>query len=179
MTDTVQLSGTQFWDHFDPVGRPRTFATPAELWEACKRYFRFVIENPMQDEKIFCSQGEVTRAPVYKPRTMTRRSMLVFINVAPNTWGGWRGSGPNSRPDLHEVIRAVENAIEEWVLSHASAGMMDPTIASRLLGLAERQIQTIDAVVYEDRTELTLEEMREEMERRGLPPFLLMDEEDV
>lgn len=127
------LPGNQFWKARTNVGRPRLFASPEALWEACCEYFQWVEDNPLYEMKAFSYQGEVVQAPVAKMRAMTIDGLCLFLDIAVSTWYEWRNVD-----DFSEVVAKAESVIRSQKFAGAAADLLNANIIARDLGLADK-----------------------------------------
>lgn len=128
------LPGNRFWLERSSHGPKPKFATPEELWSACLEYFEWADSHPLQEEKLFHSQGKVVRETAHKMRAMTIDGMLLFIDVSTSAWHEWR----TSRPDLVEVMEKAEKVIRSQKFAGAAADLLNPNIIARDLGLTDK-----------------------------------------
>lgn len=126
--------GNQFWKVRSSHGRNPIFKTPDELWDACVEYFEWVEAHPLQDEKLFAFQGEVTRANANKMRAMTIGSLCIFLDITPKAWHDYR-----AREDFSLVTTTVDTIIREQKFGGAAADLLNPNIIARDLGLADKK----------------------------------------
>lgn len=135
--------GNQFWRARSTHGRRPKFARTAKgaekLWSACCEYFDWVEANPLIGAQLVTFQGAGTIAEVPHRRAMTLEGLCDFIDVDPSTWHGWKGSGGLSRPDLIHVITRAERVIYRQKFEGAAAGLLNPNIIARDLGLADKK----------------------------------------
>lgn len=132
------MSNDQLWKRANPLGAPRKFETPEALWDQCLGYFQWVEDNPLWEEKLFHSQGHVTRDRVYKMRAMTIGGLCLYLGISLQTWHNWK----SGREDLFDVIHDAEAAIREQKFAGAAADLLNANIIARDLGLADRQDHT-------------------------------------
>jgi len=156
--------GSKLWHKppadFDDSGKfqpghaaAKKFLGPEEFWEACQRYFAWVEENPLQDTNYHAYRGAVITFEVPKKRVPTLMGLLIYIGVSKRAWAYWKSKAdaPFSRPDFHGVIEHIEMLIYEEKFVGAAAGLLNPMIISRDLGLAEK-VQSdvrVEAVEFE------------------------------
>lgn len=126
--------GNQFWKARSSHGRKPIFPTPDALWEACCEYFEWVEANPLQEAKAFAYEGAVTIADLPKMRAMTLNGLCVFLDVDRKTWDYYRASEA-----YVQVCAQVDGIIREQKFTGAAAGLLNPVIIARELGLAEKQ----------------------------------------
>ncbi len=126
--------GNRFWEARTTHGKDKLFTTPDILLAACLEYFEWVEANPLKEEKVFCNQGQVTRAEIAKMRAMTIGGLCLFLGIGRTTWNEYR-----ERDDYALVIERVEEAIRDQKFSGAAADLLNANIISRDLGLADKQ----------------------------------------
>lgn len=124
--------GNQFWKARSSHGRKPIFADPEQLWECCVEYFEWVEANPLQEEKVFHAQGEITRTNVAKMRPMTLSGLCLFLDIDQSTWENYR-----IQEDFFRVTKQVEQIIYNQKFSGAVADLMNANIIARDLGLKD------------------------------------------
>lgn len=129
--------GNQFWRARSKHGRDKIFKTPADLWEACVEYFDWIEANPLQEVQAFAYQGMVTKEPLPKMRAMTLTGLRLFLDVNADTWLSYK-----SNKDYTEVITQAEEVIYNQKFTGAAAGLLNPNIIARDLGLADKKDHT-------------------------------------
>jgi len=129
-----ETSNTQkkLWDRA-PIGRPRTFKTPEDMWLACKEYFEWVEANPLREEKVFCSNSEIIKTSIEKPRAMTLAAMYVFIGITEMGWKPYR-----TREEYKETVEVIESIIRTQKFEGACADLFNANIIARDLCLKEQ-----------------------------------------
>lgn len=137
--------GNSLWKLAENAGKPRLFATPEDLWKAAVKYFQWAEDNPLVEEKIFHSQGEITKDTVTHPRTFTLAGFYVHANITEASWYDYK-----RRPEYSWVIERIQKAMFEQKFSGAASGFFNATIIARDLGLKEQQ--EIDQNVKSDVT---------------------------
>ena len=132
--------GNQFWLARSSHGRKPAFETAEDLWDACLQYFQWVEENPLQEEKVFHSQGEITKTTINKMRAMTLDGLLLFIGITDQTWYNYEDRGD----DFLEVIETVEKVIRSQKFAGAAADLLNANIIARDLGLKDSKEHSVD-----------------------------------
>lgn len=142
----------RFWKARSSHGRKPTFPKPHILWNACVEYFNWNEDNPLQEEKVFHTNGIITYAEVSKMRAMTISGLCIYLDICEDTWANYR-----AKEDFFGVVTRAEKIIYNQKFSGAAADMLNPNIIARDLGLKDKQEieQTID-----DKTPKTPEERR-------------------
>lgn len=125
-------TGNRFWEARATHGRDKIFKKPDNLWAACCEYFEWVEQNPLTEEKVFCNQGQVTRAPVSRMRAMTLSGLCRFLDIGRRTWDEYR-----KREDFLPVIEQAEEIIRDQKFAGAAADLLNPNIIARDLGLKD------------------------------------------
>ncbi len=127
------LPGNRLWEARSSAGPKPKFAGPDELWAACVEYFVWVEQNPLMEGIAY--QGKVSKNGLPKMRAMTIVGLCVFLDIEERTWRLWR----DERSDLLPIVTRVEAIIYEQKFAGASAGLLNPNIIARDLGLADKQ----------------------------------------
>ena len=132
--------GNRFWELRDhsKAKRPSKYKNPEDLWEECKKYFKYVDNNPMYETKAFVVKGEVVQEKIPKPIPYTLAGLRLFLGINTDTWNSWR----KNRNDLMEVIEKAEQIIWQQKFAGAAADLFNANIISRELGLADKQDHT-------------------------------------
>lgn len=115
----------------------RRFNTPEELVEAVCDYFNWLHENPLEEEKLFAHQGETYKDTIQKPRPPTLQGLCAHIGITRTTWGRWRRKDDNVI--LHDAVWWAEDTMHAMKFEGASAGLMNPSLIIRDLGLSDKK----------------------------------------
>lgn len=129
--------GNRWWKARSRHGVKPTFdyeTGAARLLEACEDYFEWNEDNPLYEEKVFCGKDGIEVHDSPKVRALTIQGLCIFIDVTPTTWREWK----TTRPDLAPIIAHAEYCIRQQKFTAAAAGLLNATIISRDLGLAEQ-----------------------------------------
>jgi len=130
--------GNRLWEARSTAGPKPKFANGEDLWVACCEYFEWVDGNPLKEGRVASDSGKPKVIPVDKMRSMTQGGLCVFLDIAEETWRNWR----SERSDLSEVVTRVDAIIREQKFTGAAAGLLNPNIIARDLGLADRSEHT-------------------------------------
>lgn len=114
-------------------GRSRTFETPDDLRDACLEYLEWADHNPLIEEKHFCAQGQIFTAELKKPRAVTIVGLCLFLGVHRHTWQNYRISD-----EFDLVCDEIEDRMKQYKFENAVAGLMNPTLIARDIGLVEK-----------------------------------------
>lgn len=131
-------SGNRFWEARSSHGRKPLFTKPEDLWAACCEYFAWVEDNPLWENKVAQFQGGVVDMPAAKMRVMTLTGLCLFIDISLDAWSNYR-----KKEDFIGVCEQAEATIREQKFAGASAGLFNPMIIARDLGLKEATTQEI------------------------------------
>lgn len=124
--------GNQFWRLRASHGRDKIFASADALWESCCEYFDEVEQNPLQEDSVSFYQGIPNHDNVVKMRAMTLDGLTVFLDIDMETWRRWRNDN-----DFCGVVSRVERIIRDQKFTGAAAGLLNPNIIARDLGLRD------------------------------------------
>lgn len=122
--------------------RDRIFLTPEDFLKACVEYFEWAENNPLQEEHLFAYQGEVTRASTDKVRAFTKRGLATYLGIPESRLGSYKN---RMDPAWREVMEMVEQVIYTQKFENAAAGLLNASIISRDLGLAEKTQAEVSA----------------------------------
>ena len=128
--------GNKYWEFRGKHGRDFKY-TPESLWEEALKYFEWVEENPLKEEKIFAYQGEITKGVISKMRAMTIAGFCLFADICEKTFFNYRND-----KDYLQVITRIENVIKTQKFEGAAAELLNPNIIARDLGLKEQSENT-------------------------------------
>lgn len=133
------MSGQQLWQIVEQRlksngGRPRTFETPEAMFEAALAYFKWADANPLVEEKAFQFQGAPVMADINKMRPYTLKAFMLHAGSSYQSWSDYR-----ARAEFSEVVNMIDDTIRTQKFDGAVAGLMNPNIIARDLGLADKQ----------------------------------------
>jgi len=132
--------GNKFWEARSSHGRTPIFGSPDELWTACCEYFEWIEQNPLLESEAFAYQGAVTLQELPKMRAMTVASLCIFLDISQQAFGEYR-----RREDFGDITTRVDEIIRTQKFQGAAAGLLNPNIIARDLGLADKQETTHEA----------------------------------
>lgn len=115
-------------------GRSRTFETPDDLRDACLEYLEWADHNPLIEEKHFCAQGQIFTAELKKPRAVTIVGLCLHLGIHRHTWQNYRIS-----EEFDLVCDEIEDRMKQYKFENAVAGLMNPTLIARDIGLVDKQ----------------------------------------
>lgn len=112
------------------VGRPRAY-TPEALEVKFEEYAKWVKANPRYSNRVL-ADGSVIPVPYERPLTLV--GFCVFAEIVENTFREYE-----KQDEFLSVCARVRARIESDQLEGAMCEQYNPTIASRVLHLADRQ----------------------------------------
>lgn len=112
------------------IGRPLTY-TPEQLADKFEQYEKWVKANPRVNNKILSDGTEVQ---VHIERPLTLSGFTVYAHIHPDTLRNFE-----KREEFFDVCACIRARIETDQLEGALCEQFNPTIASRVLMLADRQ----------------------------------------
>lgn len=126
--------GNNFWEARSTHGRKPIFERPEFLWVAACEYFHWAANNPLVEEKVSHFQGKQVTMKVDKMRAMTIKGLCIFLDIS---YTGWLEYG--KREKYVETVARIVDIIYDQKFSGAAAGMLNPVIIARDLGLKDTQ----------------------------------------
>lgn len=124
--------GNNYWLKRSKHGREAIFSSPEKLWESAVEYFLHVDETPLLEYKAMVAQGSVEIVEVPKPRPYTILALCLFLNIDHETYSNYR-----KKDGFFGVTKAIDETIRTQKLEGAAAGLFNPNIIARDLGLKE------------------------------------------
>ena len=128
--------GNQFWKARATSGRGKIFSTPEALFNAACEYFQWVEDNPL--EKAIIYQGVVTGYEELM-RAMTISGLCIFLDVNTNYFTDFKDNLPSGEKEFSRVINKIYEIIKTQKFEGASAGLLNPNIIARDLGLTDKK----------------------------------------
>lgn len=123
--------GNKYWHFRNKHGRDFEY-TPDALWEEAVKYFDWVENNPLKEQKGFAFQGVVTKSNFKKMRAMSLKSFCIFADITFKTFENYT----NNKDFIHITTR-IKEIIESQQFEGAAAELLNPNIIARKLGLSE------------------------------------------
>ncbi len=135
----LQKSGAldlSLYKHVDikKVGKPPSFKSPQEMWERAVKYFEWCEANPIDETKLFNSQGLVINGKVPHMRAMTQAGLCIHLGISVSSWHDYK-----KKDKYLEVTRVIEQVMTEQKFTGAASGMLKENIIARDLGIGEPQ----------------------------------------
>ncbi len=134
--------GNQFYKLASFTGRPKLFATPDDLLTAAFDYFDYCENNPVIKYGIYGCPPRMVG--VKKMRAMSLQGLCAHIGLC-----HLRRYKQNA--EFVPVIAYIQNVIFSWNIEGAAAGVLNPCVVARVLGLVEqvaRERVSVNVVFY-------------------------------
>ena len=113
---------------------PVQYQSPEEFLAAAISYFEWAESNPIQEETINFYKGAVIRADVNKMRPFTKHGLATYLGIPLSRLDTFK-----KREGWAEVVELIEQAIYDQKFTGAAAGMLNPGLITRDLGIAEKK----------------------------------------
>ena len=119
--------------------------TVRDLLQAAASYFAWAEDYPLTEEKVhFSKEGHVSRADLAKARPFTLKGFAAYTGLREADLKAFRDYGD----DWAAALDRVEEIIYTQQYEHAAAGLMNSTLISRALGLADKQeVETATTII--------------------------------
>lgn len=131
-------AGNQFWKLRSKHGRDKIFGTPEILWDAACEYFQWCDDNPLQEEKAFHYQGEITKDSTSKMRAYTITALCLYLNCNTQFFNNYEKENKSNK-DFYVIITRIRETIYSQKFVGAAADLLNPNIIARELGLIDQK----------------------------------------
>jgi len=112
--------------------------TAEELWSLFMNYTKHSDDNPMVEAKLFNAKDGLRDGELDHIRPYTLEGFLNFVGMHKGTWNEWK-KRYEEEPFFVDTMIQIESIVEDQMFQGAMGGFFNPSLASRKLGLAERQ----------------------------------------
>lgn len=132
--------GNQFWKARSKHGRDKIFKTPELMLEAAFDYFSWVEDNPLTKAIVY--QGAVSKDTESLMRAMTIKGLCIYWGVNTQYLNDFIGDLDLEKKEskgFSSVINTIKEIIETQKFEGASAGLLNPNIIARDLGLTDKK----------------------------------------
>jgi hypothetical protein len=124
--------GNNYWQFRNKHGRSYKY-TPRKLWTEALKYFQWVEDTPLWEEKGWAYKGVVTKEKFFHPRAMTEIAFCLFADIDQLTFERYK-----KQEDFCGVTTRIEKIIRSQKFEGAAAELFNPNIIARDLGLREK-----------------------------------------
>ena len=140
--DTKFKPNNEMWKRRVNVGAKPCFSDADDMWNKAVAYFDWAVANPLLSQKIFNHQGEIIKGDEEKLRPFTILGMCNYIGITYQTWLDYRRNKEakgKDKTDFSLVMDRIDQIIYSQKFEGASAGLLNPNIIARDLGLADKK----------------------------------------
>ncbi|MEX6691245.1 DNA-packaging protein [Danxiaibacter flavus] len=138
--------GNKFWEQRSSHGRKRIFSSPKVLWEAACEYFEWCEENPLPSVEF--NGKDAIKCEVPKMRAFTLQGLCLFLDVNTKYFNEFEkeleGKEDKMSKGFSEIVTRIREIIFNQKYTGAAAGMLNPNIIARDLGLVDKKDMTTD-----------------------------------
>jgi hypothetical protein len=110
------------------------YLTATDFLAGVAAYFKWCEDHPLLEEKVFMYKGGIVRANESRMRPFTKKGLASFLGMPESRLTGYKRRGE----DWSDAMEIVEQTIYTQKFEGADAGLLNSTIISRDLGLAEK-----------------------------------------
>jgi hypothetical protein len=137
MSNTQFKPGNEYWKLRSKHGRDTLFQSPELLWDAACEYFQSCEDNPLFETVFVGKEGRKELVP--KVNICTKEGLYIYLRANEHYFEGFKETEAyKSSPDFQDVISRIEQIIYNQQFVNAAAGLINPNIVARKLGLAEK-----------------------------------------
>lgn len=134
--------GNEYWRNRIRTGPPRRFETPADLAQAFNDYFEDLESSPLTEAVLIkVKEGLNEKVKTFKrplPRCMTLQGFCAFTGLASSALYEYE-----TREGYKEIVAQAREVMFGQKIEGAAAGLFNPSIIARELGLTDKTEQTI------------------------------------
>ncbi len=126
--------GNELWRTVKNPGKSMKY-TPEELWEKAKEYFQWVEDNPILVDGIYGAKIP-TNMDVKRHRPFTIQGFCIFMGMSTaNYYTNYK-----EKSAYESILAIIENIIYNQKFELAAAGVLNPNIIARDLGLVDKRV---------------------------------------
>ena len=125
------------------AGRPPIWNTPEELWEAFEKYRAENKANPYRVQDYVGKDGVMVYRDKERPITFRGFEGYLAENGVCHNLSQYRNGDSDHHKEFISIITRIRLTCDKDMLEGSSAGVYSANIASRLLGLVDKQENTV------------------------------------
>ena len=125
------------------AGRPPIWNTPEELWEAFEQYRAENKSNPYRVQDYVGKDGVMVYRDKERPITFRGFEGYLAENGVCHNLSQYRNGDSDHHKEFLSIITRIRLTCDKDMLEGSSAGVYSANIASRLLGLVDKQENTV------------------------------------
>lgn len=114
--------------------KPGIHLTPQIFLQEVIEYFKWCENHPLLEEKIFQYKGAIVKANEGRMRAFTKKGLATYLGMTEARLAGYKKRGE----EWAEALEMVDQAIYTQKFEGAAAGLLNATMITRDLGLAEK-----------------------------------------
>lgn len=133
--------GNQFWKLAENAGRPRLFKTPDELWAKAVEYFQWCDDNPLITYE--WNGKDPVKCELTKMRAYTWSGLEYYLNI--DSLREYK----TTYKEFSHIITRIEKVLYTQKFEGAAAGLLNPNIIARDLGLVDKKEMDAQVQVQE------------------------------
>lgn len=126
-------TGNRFWELRSEHGRDLIFSNPDILWQEACKYFTWCDENPIMSYE--WNGKDPVKCELEKARAYTLKGLCIFLDVNEKYFNG----AISTNEDFANVCTRIRDIIFTQKFELAAAGLLNPNIIARDLGLVDKQ----------------------------------------
>lgn len=132
--------GNRFWELRSKHGRDKLFDSPELMWEAACEYFKWCIDNPLNEENLVKYKDSYEKIDLSKMRPFTIQGLCHYIGCNVQYFNEFNTQTTEDPKGFSSVITRIRETIYRQKFEGAASGFLNPTIISRDLGLADKKV---------------------------------------
>lgn len=114
-------------------GKPVKVGTPKQLWAKACKYFKYIDENPFEEQNWVGKDGREVVKRIRRPYTLA--GLQVFLGVGEHYFNELKEA---KTYDYSDVIALIEKVLFSQKFEGAAAGLFKENIIARDLGLIDK-----------------------------------------
>jgi hypothetical protein len=128
----------EFWRLRKDLSEDGKKLSVEQVYEKAQEYIDYCRNNPLIS--VDFRGKDIQEVAIPKMRAMTLNGLWIHLGIGSSTWSDWKND-----PKYSEVITHVENMFYVQKFEGAAAGMLNPNIIARDLGLVDKkQVEQTD-----------------------------------
>lgn len=125
----------QFWQRKAPnSGRAPVFTSPEHMHEEACRVFEWLHNHPLKEQLVFHAKGVITKTTANKMRPFTMKGVCLALGISERGLALYA----TRSEEYAAVVQWIKDVIYTQKFEGAAAGLLNPTLIARDLGLAEK-----------------------------------------
>lgn len=118
------------------------FLTSNDFLDACAEYFEWCEDTPLLEEELSQYKGGWCRADKEKLRPFSKKGLCIHLGIPESRLAAYKNK--DGEGDWAEAVEYVEQIIYTQKFEGAAAGLLNASLITRDLGLAENMQSSVD-----------------------------------